>query len=107
MRELSVSPVLNLQQIADETVACTTLHKVTLCSKEGLCSVVAMFLQEVVKQRELTLLLHLMNGHGINHWLNHATIRGDDQDLIGLNPKRNTLLLPDRLEPWRMEEMSK
>lgn len=97
MIELSVSPVFNLQQVADETVACTTLHKVALCSEEGLCSVVAMLLQEVVEQRELTLLLHLMNGHGINHWLNHATIRGDDQDLIGLNPQRNTLLLPDRL----------
>lgn len=83
---LSDLPVLNLQQVADETVACTTLHKVALGSKEGLCSVVAMFLQEVIKQRELTLLLHLMNGHGIDHWLNHAAIRGDDQDFIGLNP---------------------
>lgn len=95
--KLSDSPVLNLQQVADETVACTTLHKVALCSKEGLCSVVAVFLQEVIQQWELTLLLHLMNGHGINHWLNHATIRGDDQDFIGFNPQMDTLLLPDRL----------
>lgn len=50
IQALSLSPVLDLQQIADETVASTALNKVTLSGKEFLCIVVPMLLPEVVEQ---------------------------------------------------------
>lgn len=46
----SLSPVLDLQQIADETIASAALNKVALSSKEFFCSVVAVLLPEVVEQ---------------------------------------------------------
>ncbi len=95
---LSLSPVLDLQQIADDTVASAALNKVALSGKEFLCIVVSMLLTEVVEQWKLTLFLHLVNGHSIDHWLNHTTVWGDDQDLVGLDPQGNPFLLPDNLE---------
>lgn len=47
---LSLSPVLDLQQIADDTVASAALNKVALSGKEFLCIVVPMLLPEVVEQ---------------------------------------------------------
>lgn len=68
------SPVLDLQQVADEAVSGTALDKVPLSSKKGLRGWSTMFLQEVVKQRELALFLHLMEGYRIYHRFYHPTV---------------------------------
>lgn len=60
---MNVSPVFDLQQVADEAVAGAALHEVPLSGEEGLCGEAAVFLQEVVKQRQLTLLPHLEDTH--------------------------------------------
>lgn len=101
-----LSPVFDLQQVADEAVAGTALDKVSLCGEEGLSGVATMLLQEVVEQWQLALLLHLMDGHGVHHGLNHTTVWRDHQDLVRLDPQRHTLLLPDSLvEGEREREM--
>lgn len=56
-----------------------------------------MLLEEVIEQGELGLFLHLVDGHGIDHWLNHATVSRNDEDLVWLDPKRHSLLFPDGL----------
>ena len=54
-----VSPVLHLQQVADQTVSGAALDEVPLCGEERFGGEAAVFLQEVVEQRQLTLFTHL------------------------------------------------
>lgn len=74
MNYITGSPVLNLQKVADEAVACTALDKVALCGQKGLCCVVAVLLQEVVQQQQLALFLHLVDGHRVDNRLDHAAV---------------------------------
>ena len=91
-------PVLDLQQVADEAVAGAALDEVPLGREEGLGGGAAMLLQEVVEQRQLAVLLHLVDGHGVHHRLDHAAVRRQHQDLVGLDPQRHSLHLPHALQ---------
>ena len=95
--DLPVSPVFDLQQVTDEAVPGTALDEVSLSRQEGLGGRSAVFLQEVVEQRQLTLFLHLVEGDGVHHRLDHPRVRRQHQDLIGFDPEGYALLLPDGL----------
>lgn len=97
MSDAVVSPVFDLQQVTNEAVPGAALHEVPLSGQEGLGGRSAVFLQKVVQQRQLALLLHLVEGYGVHHGLDHPAVRRQHQDLVGLYPERNALLLPDRL----------
>lgn len=98
MRLWGVSPVFDLQQVTDEAVSGAALDEVPLSGQEGLGGRSSVFLQEVVEQRQLALFLHLVEGHGVHHRLDHPAVRRQHQDLIGFYPEGDTLLLPDRLQ---------
>lgn len=97
-RDVILSPVFDLQQVTDEAVPGAALDKVPLSRQEGLGGRSTVLLQEVVQQRQLALLLHLMEGNGVHHGLNHPAVRRQHKDLIGLYPEGDALLLPDRLQ---------
>lgn len=73
-RGAPVSPVLHLQQVADKAVPSTALNKIPLSRQEVLGGGSTVLLQEVVEQRQLTLLLHLMQRHSVHHRLNHPAV---------------------------------
>ncbi len=58
---MCVSPVFDLQQVTDETVPGAALDEVALSGEESFGGEAAVFLQEVVEQRQLTLFTHLMD----------------------------------------------
>lgn len=92
------SPVLDLQQVAHQAVTSTALHKIPLGRQEGFGVVIAVFLQEIIQQRQQGLLLDLVDGNSIHNRLNHAAVGRDDEDFVWLDPEGNTLLLPDGLQ---------
>ena len=99
------SPVFDLQQVTDEAVPSTALYEVPLSGQEGLGGRSSVLLQKVVEQRQLALLLHLVEGHGVHHRLDHPAVWWQHQDLIGLYPEGDTLLFIDRLQV-RTEQVS-
>lgn len=90
-------PVLDLQQVAHQAVAGAAAHEVPLGAEERLRVVIPVLLPEIIQQGELRLLLDLVDGDGVEHGLDHPAVRRDHQDLVGLDPQRDALLLPDGL----------
>lgn len=90
-------PVLDLQQVADQAVTGAALHEAALRAEEGLGGVAAVLLQEVIEQGELRLFLHLVDGHGVDHWLDHAAVGRNHENLVRLDPQGHALLIPDGL----------
>lgn len=72
--DVIISPVFDLQQVADETVSGTALDEVPLSGQEGLGGRSSVILQEVVEQRQLALFLHLVEGYCVHHGLNHPAV---------------------------------
>ena len=92
------SPVFDLHEVAHQAVASTALDEVLLCRQELLTVGGAKLVHEVVHQRQLALLLDLVQGHGIQHGLNHAAVVGGHHDLVGSDPQGDVLQCPDRLK---------
>ena len=52
---------------------------------------------EVGQERTLAVLLHLVEGDGVDYRLDQAAVVGRHQDVAGTHPERDVLLSPDVL----------
>ena len=78
-----IVPVLDLYEVADETVRCTTLHKVPPSTEECFRVRVSKLFMEVSQEREAwSLLLDLMQGDGIHYRLYETTIVTNHHQLV-------------------------
>ena len=91
-------PVLDLQQVAEDAVAGAALDEVALRLEKLLCGRGAKLLDEVAEQRQLALLLDLVERDGVDDWFNDAAVVRCHDDAVWLDPQRQTLLLPDPLQ---------
>ena len=90
-------PVFNLQQVADEAVAGAALDEVLLGGEESLAVGRAELVHEVLEQRQLAVLLDLVQRHGVHHRLDHPAVVARHHDLVGVDPQRHVLLHPQIL----------
>lgn len=81
-----VSPIFNLDQIANKAVRGAALNKVCLCRQEGFGSVRTVFAGEVFEQRQLTVLFDLVQRDSIQDWFNKATVVRQTQYPVRMDP---------------------
>ena len=91
-------PVFDLQQVTNEAVRCAALHEVPLRSQELFTVRRTIFAHEVGEQRQLGVLLDLMQRHSVLHRLDHSTVIRRHDDVVGLHPEWHPLQSPDILE---------
>ena len=90
-------PVFNLQQVADEAVAGAALDEVLLGGEESLAVGRAELVHEVLEQRQLAVLLDLVQRDSVHHRLDHPAVVARHHDLVGVDPQRHVLLHPQIL----------
>lgn len=98
-KQPNYSPILNLQQVGNQAVRRTGLHKVALGRPEALRVLTApVLVGKVVAEALVGILLDLVQRDGVQDRFDQAGIVRQTDDLVRSHPEVYVFLLPNQLE---------